>query len=690
MPRDIPVGNGNLLVTFDSRYRIRDIYYPHVGHFNHTDGHVQRFGVWADAGFAWIDDPGWERELVYKPDTMVTRVRLRHRGLGLTLTCHDAVDYHSPVFFRYITIEDTLGRERDVRLFFHHDFSINQSPVGDTVNYDPQTKGVVHYKNDSYFLFNGTNESRVGVDGYSTGRKRLGGAEGTWRDAEDGELGGNAIAQGSVDSTVGFYLKIAPNEVGRVVYWMAAGHSYNDVVSLNDKIASKTARRMMNRTEAYWRLWACKEPIDFSALPKPVVDLYTRSQLIMRTQIDEDGAILAANDSDVQHGAGDHYSYMWPRDGALVTHALTLAGQSELSRAFFRFCGRILGDRGYFLHKYNPTGTLASSWHPWTLDGERVLPIQQDETALVVWALRQHFLKFRDVEFIKPLYQSMVVSTSNWMLEHRDENGLPRQSWDLWEERRGIHTFTVAATIGALFAAADFCNDMGAIDHAERFTAGAEEMRDAWLKFMWKPEEQAVARMAIPKGDGTYELDMTVDAANFGLFAFQALPADHEAVIAAMRDIREKLWVKTDVGGIARYQNDYYHQVERNDVERVPGNPWVICTLWVAQHAIATANTPEDLEEARRLLDWTADRALASGVLAEQFDPWTGAPMSVSPLTWSHATVVTTVQQFLRKHAQLTGGSVEGEVAQAGGLVPVIDPNDDDVEPAESLRLTAS
>jgi GH15 family glucan-1,4-alpha-glucosidase len=43
MARDIPVGNGSLLVTFDADYRIRDIYFPHVGQENHTAGHPCRF-----------------------------------------------------------------------------------------------------------------------------------------------------------------------------------------------------------------------------------------------------------------------------------------------------------------------------------------------------------------------------------------------------------------------------------------------------------------------------------------------------------------------------------------------------------------------------------------------------------------------------------------------------------------------
>ena len=35
MPRDLPVGNGQMLVNFDRHYRIRDLYYPHIGEENH-------------------------------------------------------------------------------------------------------------------------------------------------------------------------------------------------------------------------------------------------------------------------------------------------------------------------------------------------------------------------------------------------------------------------------------------------------------------------------------------------------------------------------------------------------------------------------------------------------------------------------------------------------------------------------
>ena len=48
MPRDLALSNGRLLVMFDRQYRIRDLYFPHVGKENHGTGHPFRCGVWSE------------------------------------------------------------------------------------------------------------------------------------------------------------------------------------------------------------------------------------------------------------------------------------------------------------------------------------------------------------------------------------------------------------------------------------------------------------------------------------------------------------------------------------------------------------------------------------------------------------------------------------------------------------------
>ncbi len=670
MPRDIPIGNGDMLVTFDSLYRVRDIYYPYVGKYNHTVGHVQRFGVWADGVFAWIEDEGWKRTLKYRHGTLVTDVLLEHEKLGLRLRCADCVDFHETMWLRRMDVWDLKGEARDVRIFQHLDLSIQESAVGDTANYDPSTGGLVLYKGEYYFLMNACDASKCGIDHWAIGTKRINSAEGTWRDAEDGVLGRNAISQGSVDATVGFNLQLKPRGTSYVSSWLIAGSDYSKLKRLNQLVRERTPEKFIGRTDAFWKLWLRKGTEGVERLPDEVANLYERSQLVVRTQIDNRGAIIAANDTDITHFAGDHYSYCWPRDGALVAYALVLAGQSEMSRAFFRYCGKIIDEKGFFLHKYTPDERLASSWHPWMIEGKAVKPVQQDETALVVWALRKHFETFRDVEFIKPLYTPLVVNAAKWMAEFRDRDdpsadlgagvSLPKPSWDLWEERRGVHTFTVAATIAGLEAAAEFAEDFGDLRRGRYWLEAAREIRRGLDKHLWDEGTKRFARMATPQVDKAtgavtgYTRDMTRDAANVALFSLGVLDPHDPKVVAEMASIRDRLWVKTDVGGVARYENDYYHQVERKDVDKVPGNPWLICTLWLAQYEIARASNLRELEKAMEYLQWAAKRASVSGVLAEQFHPTTGDPISVAPLTWSHATVVIAVQEYLRRLRELS------------------------------------
>jgi GH15 family glucan-1,4-alpha-glucosidase len=80
-----------------------------------------------------------------------------------------------------------------------------------------------------------------------------------------------------------------------------------------------------------------------------------------------------------------------------------------------------------------------------------------------------------------------------------------------------------------------------------------------------------------------------------------------------------------------------------------PGNPWLICTLWLAEHAIARAKSVAELQSALDLLRWARAKARPSLVLPEQVHPYTGVPLSVSPFSWSHAQVVSVVRGYLDK-----------------------------------------
>lgn len=645
MPRDIPVGNGKLLVCFDKDYHIRDLYFPHVGQENHVSGNFFRFGIYTGDRFSWVCE-GWKRVLAYEKDTLVTRVDLYNEELGLISTCRDAVDFHENVYLREIMVENLSPEKRQVELFFTHDFDISGNSIGDTAAFDPKTGGIVHYKGPRYFLINGQTEKSEKISQFAVGIKKVGGKEGTFRDAEDGKLSGNTVAQGSVDSVVSLLLDLDGHDKGLAYYWICVGEDWQEVERINALVRRKDPRDLIKRTADYWNLWVLKESPPLDPLPQEVGKLYSRSLLVLRTQIDWQGAIIAANDSDVIQYNRDTYSYVWPRDGALVANALDLAGYPLPAQRFYNFTSSVMEEEGYLLHKYNPDGTLASSWHPWHDGTKPQLPIQEDETALVIWAVWQHFVLYRDIEFIKPLYRPLIKRAADFMVTYRDkETGLPGPSYDLWEERRGILSFTVGTVFGGLTAASLFCTVFGEDSKAELYRKAASEIRDGASKHLWREELGRFCRMIARMDDGPFEVDENCDSSLWGLFAFGMYTPDDPRIKSTMDALREKLWLGTESGGMARYEKDDYYRVSQD----IPGNPWFISTLWLADYLIRTAQNERDFKEAEEILIWAADHALPSGVLPEQLHPFTGEPLSVSPLTWSHATFVTMVQRYIRR-----------------------------------------
>ncbi|MDD5328366.1 MAG: glycoside hydrolase family 15 protein [Sulfuricella sp.] len=656
MPRDLPIGNGTLLAAFDFDYQIRDFYYPRVGKENHALGYPWRFGVWLEGEFSWLGRAGWSLHRDYIADTLVTSVSATHPHFPLRLFFNDTIDYEKNILVRRVRVQNLSTRTLAPRIFFHTDLNAMENEIGDTVFFDPKNACLIHYKGPRYFLTSCATEATLGVTHFATGTKRNRGLEGTWRDAEDGELGGNPISQGAVDSVIGIHLSVDAGQETVCHYWMAVGENYREVEELHRLLIQLGPDRLIERNTDYWRRWILAGEKDFYGLPPLLVERYKRSLLVLRTQIDRGGAVIAANDTDIRQFNQDTYSYMWPRDGAVVSQALDRAGYGGLSQRFLEFCTQkavnynysasILAETGFLMHKYNPDGSVGSSWQPWLQDEEMVFPIQEDETALVIWAIWNHYLIHRDIEAIRPLYSPFVERAADFLLDFRsDKTGLPLPSYDLWEERRGVFTYSTATVIAGLKAAASLAT-LFQDARAEAYLTGALEVREALDRHLYCQRDGRFVR-GILLEDGLQIRDSTVDASLLGLVVFGGYDPLDERMARTAQAIEERLWVKVGSGGVARYEGDSYQRAMER--EGVPGNPWVICTLWLAQYRIAAAGSRKALEEVIPLLAWAAERALPSGILPEQVHPVTGEFLSVSPLTWSHATLVAAMLDYAEK-----------------------------------------
>ena len=240
----------------------------------------------------------------------------------------------------------------------------------------------------------------------------------------------------------------------------------------------------------------------------------------------------------------------------------------------------------------------------------------------------------------------MTVPCADFLVDFRDpETGLPMPSWNLWEDRHGVHTFTCTTVVAGLRAAANFAVLFAEYDKALEYRDAAAKMVEAMKQHLFSADLGRFLRSLQTSGE-SLEPDSTVDASHFALFYFGCFAADDPMVEGTMKAVKEQLSIDH---GISRFNNDGYMRVS----ESIPGNTWFICTLWYAEYLIANAKSRADLAEAMAIIRWVVDKALPSGVLAEQLDPITGAHVSVSPLTWSHSTFVATVMSYLQKFRSL-------------------------------------
>jgi oligosaccharide amylase len=645
MSKSIMLGNGSLLIGLDYYGQLKDFYFHYAGLENHV-GHnlVHKIGINIEDQFSWLDDGSWGIHIGCEKDTMASSITAERKDLGIQILFSDVVYNEKNIFLREITVKNTYDRKRKIKLFFNQQFNISGSHTGDTGYYDPTDNSIIHYKGRRVFLIDARDE-RNGIDEYSIGLLGIEGKVGTYKDAEDGKLSKNPIEHGQVDSVFSMKLDIDSKNEKTMHYWIIAAKSIAKAKEINQEILIRGAEDLIHTTKNYWKAWVNLQEVPSAGLSEKLPDLFKKSLLYIRTHVNENGGIIASGDSDMLQFGRDYYEYVWPRDGAYTAIALMKAHDFNATRRFFLFCNDVITDKGYFMHKYRPDKSLGSSWHPWTIDGSPQLPIQEDETAIVLVALWEYFELTHDLEFIESIYNSLIKKAAIFLINYRDEKtGLPRASYDLWEMYYGISTYTASSVYGALIAASSFAKLLGKVDHAKEYEDAAETIKKGILKYLYDEKTNVFVKY-LQTGKKTYT-DNALDISSiYGVFAFGVLPAGDTRLKKAFDIYIDRLTVKTEVGGIARFEGDIYNHVGGD----YPGNPWIVTTMWVCQYLIETAKTSKDLDEVKHWFDWVAAHTNEAGILPEQLHPFTGNHLSATPLVWSHAEFITTMILYSEK-----------------------------------------
>ncbi|MDB5181699.1 MAG: glycoside hydrolase 15-like protein [Candidatus Saccharibacteria bacterium] len=643
MGRPVVLSNGQMFIGLNEHGLVHDFYYPYVGLENLTTSRSlhHKIGIYVDKTFSWTDDDTWEISVLFEADALISSVRLHSKDLGVTLHLQDTIDYEMNIFIRKVRVENLAKKDREIRLFMHQVFQISSGGRSDTALYVPDSNYILDYKGRFCLAIGGQQEDGKPFDQYAIGNYGIEGKAGTYMDAEDGDLSNNPVEHGGVDSVLRFPLRIDAASSATVHYWIAAGSSQNDVEEAHGQLQkSGEVDKRFHQTRLYWQEWLHPNDERFTRIPERERLAVQQSLLLIKAHCDSRGSILASGDSSIFNYGRDYYCYCWPRDAAYALWPLLRTGHFDEAKQFFLFARDVLHRDGYMMHKYQPDRAIGSTWHPLVHNRHKELAIQEDETAIMLFMLNELYEASNDSLYVQNLYNTFVVPCANFLAAYvDDETGLPHASYDLWEQSFATFTYTVCTVIAGLEAAARLASVADRPEDAVAWQRAATQMRSK-LDALYHPD--GYFRKSLLLEDNVTHYDDTIDIANmYGPFMYAKLPLNDERLQSTVQKIEQDIFKKGPIGGVIRYPGDDYFLSKT----KYGGNPWIVCTLWLAQYYISVNRG----KEARDLIDWTLARSHPSGVLGEQFDPEDGTPLGVAPLVWSHAELVNTILDFYER-----------------------------------------
>ncbi|HSX37039.1 MAG TPA: glycoside hydrolase family 15 protein [Patescibacteria group bacterium] len=642
MGRPVVLSNGQLFVGLDEYGLVHDFYYPYVGLDNLTNARSSqhKIGVWVDGTFSWTDDGSWKTVVDFKTGSLISQITMRSEVLGVSLNFHDFVDTTYNAFIRRLVITNDKTTKRDIRVFMHQVFQIGRAGRADTALYVPDDHYLLDYKGRCCLLIAGKITSGGDFDQYAVGNYKVEDKAGTYVDAEDGELSGNAVEHGGVDSVLRFKQEVEGGESFGVDYWIVAASSQTDAQVAHTYFKHYSLDERLRQVETYWQDWLKPALERTTALPPEKRQELLRSLLVIKAHCDERGSILASGDSSIFNYGRDYYCYCWPRDGAYAIWPFIRLGMFEEAKRFFNFTRDTMHRDGYLMHKYQPDRAIGSTWHPLVHGRRMELAIQEDETAIVLFMFGEYYRASEDRATLESFYDTFVSPMAHFMMHFVDTTtGLPHASYDLWEEKFLTTTYTVCTVIAGLEAAAKLAEAAEHPDDAVEWRRAAEGYR-SHLDTLYHPDGYFRKGLLLQE-DGSLGYDDTLDISSlYGAYMFAGLPLEDPRMQSSLQQTVKRLQGTSPVGGVIRYEKDAYFL----ENPKYKGNPWIVCSLWLAQYLLGTGQA----EEAKSLLEWAYDRKLASGALSEQFDPETGKPVGVTPLVWSHAEMVNTLLDFYK------------------------------------------
>jgi len=658
------LGNGHLLVCLDEAGSIVQLFYPHIDAGPHirtflmgiqllevaqpgipemqtSDPHqqIQAHRTETITGKSeetvfWLANEGWVHELRHINGAAAVQCNSVNTTAGVRVEQTMAVHPDHDLFMNDVKVTNLRSLPVICKFVTYAGFDIDYRKSGTTCYFNIGTSMLSFFSFDRYF----TITCDAPVDGFGCDKSSLGELDYVFQDASAGLFNSREYAVGQVSGATSHNFGLI-DPGGSAVHrmQMCFGRSLDEVVALSSSVVQ--AKPGIEDTIAWWRQQYAHTQLETGSTA--VRNLYDRSLITLRLLTDSaSGGIIAAPECDPDFRSCGGYGPCWPRDGAFIGYALDSIGQYDHARVFYDWALRVQSASGVWYQRYYVNGQLAPTWGL----------VQFDETGAVVWAMSRHVQLTGDMSFGQKAF-AQLIRACEYMQGALDlETGLAPVTKDIWEERDGISTYACANTWAGFHELANLSLKLGETTEAERWASAAGKLKAAIETHLWDASRErflcGIKTRILPHdverlrsepdfsdtdileievaGKPRYfrRKDATIDASILGLsIPFGVFSPSDQRIVATAEAVAA--YLTSPIGGIGRYQNDPYRG----------GNPWVICTLWLALQDLASGQDNRALD----LYNWVLEHRTSLDLLPEQVDRATGKPCWVIPLGWSHA-----------------------------------------------------
>lgn len=612
-------GNGRLLISFTDKGEANRIFWPeqdYVQQINNIFTGIK----FDDSDTRFLNENLWYVEQSYEPNSNILITMFENSDFGLRIFQKDFALNDRDVWIRNYTIKNICDRKLNIKMFLHTDFITESHNV---------RSGMMNFEENFAYIYNKEHTITIGAD------KEIKGFQ--FGDSLEAARKDSLFGKDEISMTSNMALKweigeLNPNEECGFNLFFCFSYDMESGKEIFNNVKNENVRNLIEDEKKYWkcelkkydRLLTGNEKID---------DVYLKAILTFKLLTNRDtGAILAGVEVDENYTRCGRYGYCWPRDGFFITRAFDLCGMREEAEKFYTvWAKRAQLPNGAWQQRYFLDGKLAPSWG-----------VQLDEIAAIIYGVWEHYKYTKSIKFLEEMWEC-IKKAAEYLNNNIDkDSGLPRASYDLWEERIGEHTYTSGAVASALKIAGDIADELNVdVPIAKVWRTTSEDIIKNIEEKLWNEDEKRFIRgiktrlnwwncetVEIETNKMGYKLpvaavDLCVDISLLGLAVpFGIFDPKDDRIKKTVRAIEDRL-DGFPSGGFGRYEYDPY----------IGGNPWIVSTLWLGMYYAEIGDTVK----AKELLAWAVKNSTNLGFLPEQVDKFNGNRAWISQLSWSCA-----------------------------------------------------